>query len=233
VSRVETFGTAPGLDWQAHDLTPAGAAVSFRVRRHGMPFGEFQVPLLGAHNVRNALAAVAVAAESGISVERIAAGLRTFAGVKRRLEVVGTADGVTVFDDFAHHPTAIAETLAGLRAANPAARIWAVFEPRSATSCRRIFQDEFGRAFAGADFVLLAPVFRSTLPESERLSIPTLLDDLAGRVQSARAPASIEQMVTTIAAEHQPGDLVVVMSNGGFGGIHRLLLRALEPRSAA
>ena len=140
----------------------------------------FEVPLVGAHNVRNALAAIAVATEVGISAERIAEGLRAFAGVKRRLEVVGVADGVTVYDDFAHHPTAVAETLAGLRASNPDARIWAVFEPRSASSCRRVFQDDFARAFAGADEVLIAPVFRSTLPEAERLSVPQLVRDLDG-----------------------------------------------------
>ena len=153
-SRVETFGTGDGLDWQAHDLEPAGAATRFKVRRGGSPFGLFDVPLVGAHNVRNALAAIAVATEAGVSAERIAEGLHEFAGVKRRLEVVGVADGVTVYDDFAHHPTAVAETLAGLRASNPDARIWAVFEPRSASSCRRVFQDDFAKAFAGADQVL-------------------------------------------------------------------------------
>src|SRR6202022_1054771 len=127
------------------------------------------------HNVRNALAAIAVATEVGIGVERIADGLRAFAGVKRRLEIVGTADGVTVYDDFAHHPPAVAETLAGLRASNPDTRIWAVFEPRSASSCRRVFQDDFARAFACADQVLIAPVFRSKLPEAERLSVPVLV----------------------------------------------------------
>ncbi len=178
VSRVETFGLGEDVDWQAHDLEPAGAATRFKVRRGGSPFGAFEVPLVGAHNVRNALAAIAVASEVGISVERIGDGLREFAGVKRRLEVVGVADGVTVYDDFAHHPTAVAETLTGLRASNPDARIWAVFEPRSASSCRRVFQDDFAEAFAGANEVLLAPVFRSTLPESERLSTSQLVRDL-------------------------------------------------------
>jgi UDP-N-acetylmuramate: L-alanyl-gamma-D-glutamyl-meso-diaminopimelate ligase len=137
--------------------------------------------VLGLHNARNATAAIAVASEVGVSVERIAEGLRSFAGVKRRLEVVGTADGVTVYDDFAHHPTAVAETLTALRASHPQARIWAVFEPRSASSCRRVFQDDFARAFDSADEVVLAPIFRSTLPESERLSIPRLIDDLLCR----------------------------------------------------
>ena len=119
VSRVETFGLGEGVDWQAHDLESSGVLTRFRVRRGGSPFGTFETPLVGAHNVRNALAAIAVATEVGLSAEQIARGLRSFAGVKRRLEVVGVADGVTIYDDFAHHPTAVAETLAGLRARPP------------------------------------------------------------------------------------------------------------------
>ena len=229
-SRVQTFGMADDMEWQAHDLEPAGAATRFKVRRKGSPFGAFEVPLVGAYNVRNATAAIAVATEVGIGMERIADGLRAFAGVKRRLEILGIVDGVTVYDDFAHHPTAVAETLAGLRASNPQARIWAVFEPRSASSCRRLFQDDFARAFGGADEVLIAPIFRSTLPESERLSIPQLVRDLRASGQSAREADSIDDIVSGIASEHRPGDLVVLMSNGGFGGIHQKLLRALEPR---
>jgi UDP-N-acetylmuramate: L-alanyl-gamma-D-glutamyl-meso-diaminopimelate ligase len=178
--------------------------------------------------VRNATAAVAIATECGISRERIAEGLRSFAGVKRRLEVVGVADGVTVYDDFAHHPTAVAETLAGLRASHPDARIWAVFEPRSASSCRRVFQNEFAGAFTAADEVLIAPIFRSSLPEPERLSIPHLIRELRARGQSARDARAIDHIVDTIAREHRPGDLVVLMSNGGFGGIHRKLIQALS-----
>jgi len=226
VSRVQTFGTGDA-DWQAHDLQAAGASTRFKVRRDGTPFGSFEVPLVGAHNVRNALAAIAVATEVGIRPERIEEGLRAFAGVKRRLEVVGVADGVTVYDDFAHHPTAVAETLAGLRASNPDARIWAVFEPRSASSCRRVFQDDFARAFEGANEVLIAPIFRSKLPEPERLSVGQLVRDLNRRGLHAREADSIDDIVAGIAKEHRPGDLVVLMSNGGFGGIHQKLLRAL------
>jgi UDP-N-acetylmuramate: L-alanyl-gamma-D-glutamyl-meso-diaminopimelate ligase len=228
MSRVQTFGTSDDVEWQAHDLETTTRGTRFKVRRAGSPFGTFEMPLVGAHNVRNALAAVAVATEVGISVERIAEGLKAFAGVKRRLEVVGVASGVTVFDDFAHHPTAVAETVAGLRAAHPSARIWAVFEPRSASSCRRVFQDDFANAFAGADEVVVAPIFRSKLPESERLSVPQLIDDLRSRGQSARAAASIDEIVGIVSAEHRTGDLVVLMSNGGFGGIHQKLLRALQ-----
>ena len=227
VSRVETFGTGEDVDWQAHDLEPAGASTRFKVRRRGAPFGVVEVPLVGADNVRNATAAIAVATEVGIGPERIAEGLRGFAGVKRRLEVVGVAGGVTVYDDFAHHPTAVGETLAGLRASNPDARIWAVFEPRSASSCRRVFQDDFARAFADANEVLIAPIFRSKLPEAERLSVPQLVRDLNAQGLSAREADSIDDIVAGIVKEHRPGDLVVLMSNGGFGGIHQKLLRAL------
>jgi UDP-N-acetylmuramate: L-alanyl-gamma-D-glutamyl-meso-diaminopimelate ligase len=228
VSRVQTFGTGEGVDWQAHDLEPAGSATRFNVRRGGSPFGSFELPLVGAYNVRNALAAIAIATEVGIGPERIGEGLRAFAGVKRRLEVVGVANGVTVYDDFAHHPTAVAETLAGLRASNPDARIWAVFEPRSASSCRRVFQDDFAGAFAGADEVLIAPIFRSKLPEEERLSVPQLVRDLRGRGLSAREAESLDDIVSGIVQAHRPGDIVVLMSNGGFGGIHQKLLAALR-----
>jgi UDP-N-acetylmuramate: L-alanyl-gamma-D-glutamyl-meso-diaminopimelate ligase len=231
VSRVETFGLSEGVDWQAHDLTAGAAHAVFKVRRSGLPFGQFEMPLVGAHNVRNALAAIAVATEVGITPERIGEGLRTFLGIKRRLEVVGTADGVTVYDDFAHHPTAVAETLAGLRASNPAARIWAVFEPRSASSCRRIFQEDFVRAFAGADEVIVAPVFRSKLPEAERLSVPELVRSLHANGQSAHEAESIDEIVAAIVRGHRAGDLVVVMSNGAFGGIHGKLLQALNTAS--
>jgi UDP-N-acetylmuramate: L-alanyl-gamma-D-glutamyl-meso-diaminopimelate ligase len=227
-SRVATFGIDAAADWQAHDLEARGSTTRFHVRRQGTPFGTFEVPLIGAHNVRNALAAIAVAVEVGVSADRIGQGLREFAGVKRRLEVVGIADGVTVYDDFAHHPTAVTETLAGVRASQPDARIWAVFEPRSASSCRRVFQDDFAQAFSQADEVLVAPVFRSTLPEAERLSVPRLVRDLGGRGRSAREAGSIDEIIDIIVREHRAGDLVVIMSNGGFGGIHQKLLKALS-----
>jgi UDP-N-acetylmuramate: L-alanyl-gamma-D-glutamyl-meso-diaminopimelate ligase len=226
-SRIETFGLSDDVTWQAHDLVAERASTRFRVRRHKAPFAEFEVALVGAYNVRNALAAIAVATEVGVGRDRIGEALRTFAGIKRRLEIVGSAGGVTVYDDFAHHPTAVAETLGGLRAANPSSRIWAVFEPRSASSCRRVFQDDFAKAFSAADEVLLAPVFRSTLPEADRLSVPQLVGDLSGRGQRARETGSLEEIIDTIVRERRAGDLVVIMSNGGFGGIHRRLLQAL------
>jgi UDP-N-acetylmuramate: L-alanyl-gamma-D-glutamyl-meso-diaminopimelate ligase len=235
-SRVQTFGLAEDMDWQGHDVVAGTNGTRFKVRFQRSPFGEFDVPLVGLHNVRNALAAIAVGTEVGIGPERMAEALKSFAGIKRRLEIVGTAGGVTVYDDFAHHPTAVAETLAGLRASNPLTRIWAVFEPRSASSCRRVFQDDFAKAFATADEVVLAPVFRSSLPEAQRLSIPELVRDLNEQGKSARAAESLDDIVSTIVRDRRNGDLVVMMSNGGFGGIHRKLLAALaltEPSTPA
>jgi UDP-N-acetylmuramate: L-alanyl-gamma-D-glutamyl-meso-diaminopimelate ligase len=228
VSPVETFGVQDDADWQAYDIAYRDGRTSFQVRQRGAEFASFESPLLGVHNVRNALAAIAVGAFVGLGPSDLSDGLRTFKGIKRRLEIVGTADGVVVLDDFAHHPTAVLETLSALRTGYPGRRIWAVFEPRSASSCRRVFQGAFGQAFGAADEVIVAAVFRSTLPESERLSAEGLVADLVGQGQRARYIPEVDQIIATIVAEHRPGDVVVLMSNGAFGGIHRKLVQALS-----
>jgi UDP-N-acetylmuramate: L-alanyl-gamma-D-glutamyl-meso-diaminopimelate ligase len=230
-SKVETFGLSNGCDWQAHDLQVTETSTRFGVRRSGTTIGTFEVPLLGAYNVRNALAALAVGAAAGLNPDTMAAGLRAFKGVRRRLQHRGTADGVAVYDDFAHHPTAIAETLQGVRSAYPNRRIWAIFEPRSATSCRRVFQSDFAKALARADRVVLPAVFRSTLPEAERLSPEAIVTELRESGIDARYIPEIPDIVQTVAKDAQPGDLVIVMSNGGFDGIHQKLLSALESRA--
>jgi len=227
VSPVETFGLDSDATWQGDGITHRDGLTHFIVRRRGELFGSFESPLLGDHNVRNALAAIAVGSYVGLGPSDLADGLRTFKGIKRRLETVGVADGVTVLDDFAHHPTAVHETLSALRAGYPGRRVWAVFEPRSASSCRRVFQDDFARAFGTADEVILAAVFRSTLPAAERLDAEQLVEDLRSRGQRARHIPEIDGIIRTIVDEHRPGDVVVLMSNGGFGGIHRKLLQAL------
>ena len=227
VSPVETFGLTDGATWQACDIQHADGITAFTLLRAGEPVRRFESPLLGIHNVRNTLAAIAVGTRAGMSPDALAAGLRAFRGVKRRLETVAVRRGVTVLDDFAHHPTAVRETLAALRTGYPSRRIWAVFEPRSASSCRRVFQDDFAGAFDGADEVVIAAVFRSGLPESERLSAERLVADLQARGRHARYIPDVDAIVRTIAAEHASGDVVVVMSNGGFGGIHHKLLGAI------
>jgi UDP-N-acetylmuramate: L-alanyl-gamma-D-glutamyl-meso-diaminopimelate ligase len=230
--RVETFGLSPDADWQAHDLKSSGTSTTFSVRLRGEPIGSFELPLLGAFNVRNALAAVAVGAAAGVNVDTMREGLRRFRGVRRRLELRGTAAGVAVYDDFAHHPTAIAETLEGVRSAFPDRRLWAIFEPRSATSCRRIFQGDFADALARADRVILPAVFRSSLPEDQRLSAEQLVADLQQRGVNARYLPVVDDIVRTVAAEAGSGDIVIVMSNGGFDDIHTRLLAALGAQRA-
>jgi UDP-N-acetylmuramate: L-alanyl-gamma-D-glutamyl-meso-diaminopimelate ligase len=230
--RVETFGLSDGATWQAHDLRVGEMSTRFSLRREGTPVGSFDVPMLGAYNVRNAVAAIAVGVALGLDSDTLAEGLRKFRGVRRRMQHRGTAAGVMVYDDFAHHPTAIEETLAGVRSAYPSRRIWAIFEPRSATSCRRIFQADFARALGGADRVILPAVFRSTLPEEQRLSAESIVDDLKRTGVEADYIPQTDDIVRTVARHARSGDLVIVMSNGGFDNIHQKLLDALAAREA-
>jgi UDP-N-acetylmuramate: L-alanyl-gamma-D-glutamyl-meso-diaminopimelate ligase len=239
-SRAQTFGLSETANWRAVDVAfetagaehpDAGAGrtrTRFRLLRDGVDLGVVEVPMAGAHNVRNVLASLAVGAELGVPLDTLREGLLRFEGVKRRLEVVGERRGVTVYDDFAHHPTAVAETLRAVRSAAPGRRLWAIFEPRSASSCRRVFQDDFARAFQSADEVVIATVFRSTLPDSERLSESRLVSDLTAAGVAARHLPDVDGIVESVSAEARAGDLVVIMSNGGFGGIHGKLLKALS-----
>jgi UDP-N-acetylmuramate: L-alanyl-gamma-D-glutamyl-meso-diaminopimelate ligase len=230
VSPVETFGLADDATWQASELRVESAGTTFKVRRSGTLVGTFELPLLGQHNVRNALAALAVGATLGLDARRLADGLRTFQGVKRRLELRGSVGNIRVYDDFAHHPTAVAETLAALRLAHPNRRVWAIFEPRSASSCLKVFQDDFVEAFEAADEVVVAPVFKTTIAEDRRLSPADLVKAIRARKGSARAAQSTASIVDEVSREATPGDLIVVMSNGGFDGIHDKLLDALRAR---
>ena len=224
---VETFGLAREADWRAREVEPGPDGTAFTVEHRGAPVGRVHVPLVGAFNVRNALAAFAAARAVGLEADAVVGAMRRFAGVRRRLEVRGRERGVTVYDDFAHHPTAVRETLAGVRAAFPSRRIWALFEPRSATACRRVFQSAFAEAFGAADETIIWRVYRSTLPEAERLSEPALAAAIRGGGGRARHLPELEDIVQAVVEEAGDGDLVVVMSNGAFGGVHGQLLRAL------
>jgi UDP-N-acetylmuramate: L-alanyl-gamma-D-glutamyl-meso-diaminopimelate ligase len=229
-SPVETVGLSADADWRASTLRVENGHTIFDVVHRGEALGDFKLPLVGEHNVRNALAALAVGRAAGLTPETMKRGLTDFQGVKRRLELKGTVRGIAVYDDFAHHPTAIFETIRALRSAHPGSRVWAIFEPRSATSCRRIFQEDFAKAFAGsgADEIILAAVFRSSLPEDERLSIDQLVRDLKCDGHHARSIPRVDDIVRVVAHEAREGDLVLIMSNGGFDGIHEKLLGALE-----
>jgi UDP-N-acetylmuramate: L-alanyl-gamma-D-glutamyl-meso-diaminopimelate ligase len=205
--------------------------MEIEVTRDRAPFGVFRVPMTGLHNLRNVLAVVAAADRRGVPAAAIGEGLRTFAGVKRRQEVRGTAGGVLVIDDFAHHPTAVRETLSATRDRYRDRRIWAVFEPRTNTTRRSVFQEEYARSFDDADHVVVAAVDHpERAPEGQRFSPERLVRDLAARGREAAYLPDIERIVARVAREAGRGDVVLVMSNGAFGGIHDRLLAALADR---
>jgi len=225
--RVETFGLHEGADWRAVDVRSGPGGARFHLVVRGRDEGEVGLALAGEHNVRNALAALAAAAAEGVPLERAAGALGRFRGVKRRLEVRGVAGGVTVYDDFAHHPTAVAVTLRALRALG-SGRLVAVFEPRSYTSRTKVFQEEFARAFAAADRVLVSAAhLPGKVPESQRLSEQDLVEGIRRNGVRADFIAGVPEIVAELAASLQPGDRVAILSNGGFGGIHERLLGSL------
>jgi len=196
-------------------------------------FGEkFEISMIGEFNVRNAAMAVSAAHFYNVPTDAIRKALMSFTGIRRRQEVRGEAGGVTVIDDFGHHPTAIAQTLEGLRVKYPQGKLWAVFEPRSNTTRRAVFQDVLPRAFAGADGVVLAKVARmDQLPENERLNPQKVVDDLRAAGKKAFHEAETAAIVDRIGELAASGDTVVVFSNGGFDNIHVKLLDRLGAKS--
>ncbi len=198
------------------------------VTHDGAPVATFEIPLTGAHNMANALVAIAVARRFEVGIETIARALKAFRGVARRQEVRGVVDGITVIDDFAHHPTAIRTTLRGLR--KPKGRLVAIFEPRSATSRRKFFQQQFPDALAEADRIYLAPLYApEKIPAADRLDIEAVAAELRRRGRDASV-ASTSEMISVLTASLEPGDTVVIMSSGAFEGLHERLLDALKAR---
>jgi UDP-N-acetylmuramate: L-alanyl-gamma-D-glutamyl-meso-diaminopimelate ligase len=234
---VERYGAGGRADWQITNLKFEAGRTSWSVLHNGQAWADLEFPLAGEYNVWNATAAAALAAGYGISKPEIAAALKTFKSVKRRLEVKAQVNGITIIDDFAHHPTAIAGTLKALRARYAGARLWAILEPRSNTLRRRVLQSDLARSLALADEVIVAGVFRSDLvPENERLELPELAADIQTHGRRARLVADADAIVETIAPEMRGGDVVAILSNGGFGGIYEKLparLRALAGESAS
>jgi UDP-N-acetylmuramate: L-alanyl-gamma-D-glutamyl-meso-diaminopimelate ligase len=230
-TQIETFGTCADARWQARDIDyTSGALTRFRVTRDGEAWGEFEMPLIGDFNVRNCLSVIVAADAWGVSREAIRAALETFQSVKRRMQVRGEAAGVTVIDDFAHHPTAVRETLTALRAKYADGRLFAVFEPRSATSRLAVFQDDYADAFDRADYVVISTVFAREKGSAYGRLLDT--DELIRRIDARGTPAfcldGADAIVEHLAPQLRAGDTVAVMSNGGFGGIHEKLLDALR-----
>ena len=221
-------------EWLAAPAPVQGETLPFDLFLGGSACGRFYSPLFGDYNLKNAVAALALCAlATEANLAELGRGLPSFQGVKRRQELRGSADGVRVYDDFAHHPTAVLETLRGFRARHPKGKLVAVFEPRSATASRRFHQQNYAQAFSPADIALLAPVGRSEIPAEERLDVQLLTQQLRAAGKQAELGANIEELVESAVALAEPGDTIVAMSNGAFGNIHDKLLCALSVRSKA
>jgi UDP-N-acetylmuramate: L-alanyl-gamma-D-glutamyl-meso-diaminopimelate ligase len=234
-ARWVTFGWSADCDAFATDVVELPEGTEFTAWWEGKEWYRFKTTLSGRHNVLNALADAAIARLRGLSAEEIQKGLETFQGIKRRMEVRGVERGVTVIDDFAHHPTAIATTVAGARKRYPGQRLWALFEPRSISSSRKEFEAGYIDAFHEADRVIIGPLFHKQRYETrygldKMMSVETIL----GRLQQDSIPAEqlddFDAIARRIGEEAKEGDVVLVMSSGAFGGVHEKILEALGGR---
>lgn len=224
---VWTYG--PLGDWRGEVLSAGDGGMAFRVLERGEERVRARCSLVGEHNLENLVAVCAVLLHLGLGADEITAAMGNFRGIKRRQEIVAEVDGITVLDDFAHHPTAVRLTLEAMRLRFGQRRLWAVFEPRTNTTRRDVFQREYARAFDAADRVLLAPVDHpEKAPEGQRMDVARLVTEIG---EGARMVPGVEAIVEILGAEARPGDVVLIMSNGAFGGIYRSLPAALRARS--
>jgi UDP-N-acetylmuramate: L-alanyl-gamma-D-glutamyl-meso-diaminopimelate ligase len=228
---VERYGFGLESQWRIVDLRHEGGTSLWTLLRAGERFADLTLPMAGEHNALNATAAAALAAGQGVGAEAIAEALATFKSVKRRLEVRAEVGGVTIIDDFAHHPTAIRETLRALRAAYAGRRLWAVLEPRSNTLRRNVFEEALVESLALADRTVVAAVFQSeAIAPGERLNPENVVAALRARGVESALGADADAIVAMIVPELRAGDVVAILSNGGFGGIYDKLPKALESR---
>ena len=228
-SPVERYGGGANSAWRVTNLRLEPSRTTWSVLKEGEPWADFEFPLGGEYNVWNATAAAALAFHYGISKEEIAAALKTFKSVKRRLEVRAEVNGITIIDDFAHHPTAIAGTLTALRSRYPGARLWAILEPRSNTMRRNVLQNDLANSLALADEVVIANVFKSeSIPEAERLDLVAVAAQIQRQGHRARIVPEVDGIVQLVAPEMRFGDVVAILSNGGFGGIYEKLPQRLR-----
>ena len=226
---VERYGSSPKAAWRVTDLSLEASRTHWSVLRDGEPWAEFEFSLAGEYNVWNATAAAAMAGGYGISKDEIGAALKTFKSVRRRLEVKAQVNGITIIDDFAHHPTAITGTLSALRSRYPDARLWAILEPRSNTMRRNVLQNELAASLALADEVVVAGIFKSdAIPENERLDLAAVATQVERHGRRARVISDVDSIVQMVAPEMRPGDVIAILSNGGFGGIYEKLPQRLK-----
>jgi UDP-N-acetylmuramate: L-alanyl-gamma-D-glutamyl-meso-diaminopimelate ligase len=217
------------VHWLGAPATTGADGQLFDLFAGGVASGRVSLPMSGAHNARNALAALAAVCEGyGVRLDAAVSALARFEGVARRQELIAEVRGISIYDDFAHHPTAVRETLAGLRRRHDSGRLWAVYEPRTATACRKLHQDAYAEAFSSADQVIIAPLGRSNIPEDERLDLDSLVTHIADAGVAVEAAESIDAIIERLVRDAEPGDTIALLSNGAFGGIHQRLALALE-----
>jgi UDP-N-acetylmuramate: L-alanyl-gamma-D-glutamyl-meso-diaminopimelate ligase len=223
----DTGGKPP--HWLAAPATFAEAGTTFDLFAGGVLAGRYILPMPGHHNLRNAVAALAAAAQGyGAKLKDLGPALGRFEGVGRRQDLIGAPRGISVYDDFAHHPTAVRETLRALRQKHPQGKLIAVFEPRSATACRNLHQSEYGQCWDDADDVLFAPLGRDNLRPEERLDLAAVVAEISRRGPRARQLPSVDAILDELGNTAQTGDTIALLSNGAFGGIYSKLLRRLE-----
>jgi UDP-N-acetylmuramate: L-alanyl-gamma-D-glutamyl-meso-diaminopimelate ligase len=232
-TNIETFGTSDDAKWQARYIDFSGDVTRFTVFKDAHSWGEFETNLIGEFNVRNCLAVIIAADAWGVSQEKIKEALQTFKSVKRRVEVRGVERGVTVIDDFAHHPTAVEETLKALKTKYKGKRLIAVFEPRSWSSRLAVFQEQYQKAFAYADYVIIAGVYNTSKASElgKVLDTEELIKDIELTGKPSFSLPDADSIVEHLTPELTTGDVVAIMSNGGFGGIHDKILQVLKETS--
>ncbi|MGA7143263.1 MAG: UDP-N-acetylmuramate:L-alanyl-gamma-D-glutamyl-meso-diaminopimelate ligase [Desulfobacterales bacterium] len=226
--RTVSYGRNANAIWQLGSVTISRPWTFFDVLKHDTLFGTFKTRLMGEHNLLNALSCVAAADRLAIPAEAVAAAFETFEGVKRRQEVRGEKSGITVMDDFAHHPTAVRETIRAVKPFCPGGRLIAVFEPRTNSSMRNVFQNIYPLSFDGADLICIRqPSLLEKIPPQERFSSQQLVADLKDRDKDAHYFTDTDAIIDFLVTEAKSGDLILVMSNGGFDNIHERLLSTL------
>jgi UDP-N-acetylmuramate: L-alanyl-gamma-D-glutamyl-meso-diaminopimelate ligase len=227
--RKETFGLHPDFDWSARNLEVVGDRLGFEILYRKKLFRRIALKVYGHYNIRNALAATAILNHLEIPEDDIREGLESFAGVRRRLQPRAEVKGIRIYEDFAHHPTAVRETLQAIRETFRPKRLWAIYEPRSATSRRNVFQNDIAQALGFADCIAIPALFKpEKVPADERLDENQLIQDLRRMGCAAWNLESAEGIIEKVCEEARPGDFIVIMSNGGFGGIYDKLPAALE-----
>jgi UDP-N-acetylmuramate: L-alanyl-gamma-D-glutamyl-meso-diaminopimelate ligase len=226
--RIQTYGCKRDSSWCLGAVSVEPPWTIFKVIKQGQPFAIFRTRLFGEHNLLNALADIALADQLNIPTEAISNALESFQGIKRRQEIRGQKRQITVMDDFAHHPTAVRETIRAVRSVYSKHRLIAVFEPRTNTSMRKVFQNEYPRSFNSADLVCIRkPPLLEKIPPGQRFSSEQLVDDLQRRGKNAHYFADTEAIIDFLLTNARPGDLILIMSNGGFDNIHQRLLDRL------